>query len=73
LILLPLSAWLKPCPFKTDGKTAFFRRPYGAKSFLLEAFPTLKRGANQPCAYGAAEIGTTQGLSQNYLQLADTR
>jgi hypothetical protein len=25
---------------------------------MLTRFPTLKRGANNPCAYGAIEIGT---------------
>jgi hypothetical protein len=30
------------------------QRPYGAKLLLVDAFPTLKRGANKPCAYGAA-------------------
>ena len=36
------------------------RRPYGANCPLVTNFPTLKRGASNPCAYGAAEIGTSQ-------------
>jgi len=35
------------------------RRPYGADRLLLALFPTLKRGANDRCASGAIEIGTS--------------
>ncbi len=33
-----------------------WRRPYGTSSFDCETlFPTLKRGANKRCAYGAGD------------------
>ena len=32
---------------------ANFRRPYGTRTSQMAAFPTLKRGANDRCAYGA--------------------
>jgi Xaa-Pro aminopeptidase len=35
------------------------RRPDGAKKPLPAFFPTLKRGANERCAYGAIETGTS--------------
>ena len=41
-----------------DVTFAVLRRPYGADCFLLAFFPTLKRGANEPCASGASEIAT---------------
>jgi hypothetical protein len=35
----------------------FLRRPYGTpESFVKISFPTLKRGANKHCAYGAAAL-----------------
>ena len=34
-------------------------RPDGAEWLLLITFPTLKRGANDHCASGATEIGTS--------------
>jgi len=34
------------------------RCPDGAERLILASFPTLKRWANDRCAYGAIEIGT---------------
>jgi len=32
---------------------SFFLRPYGTRAHFLARYPTLKRGANNRCAYGA--------------------
>ena len=32
---------------------AIVHRPYGTLILYRDSYPTLKRGANQPCAYGA--------------------
>jgi hypothetical protein len=48
-LLTPLcrkSSWMERPPGRR-------RRPYGTHSAKSAAFPTLKRGANDPCAYGA--------------------
>ena len=37
--------------------------PTGLNSYFGHLFPTLKRGANQRCAYGAMEIGNGGALS----------
>jgi hypothetical protein len=42
-----------------DDRFAVLHRPYRADQVLLAPFPTLKRGANQHCAYGATEIGAS--------------
>jgi hypothetical protein len=39
---------------------AELRRPYGADPAVGAGFPTLKRGANKPCAYGAVKTHLTR-------------
>ncbi len=41
------------------GGNRFFRRPDRAERLFPETFPTLKRWANEHCAYGARQSGTT--------------
>jgi hypothetical protein len=40
-------------------KISLFAPPHRADRLLLASFPTLKRGANHPCASGALEIRTS--------------
>jgi len=42
-----------------DDNLAVCAAPYGAHRLLLALFPTLKRGANDRCASGAIEIGSS--------------
>jgi len=41
------------------GDLAVCAAPSGAESIFLATFPTLKRGANNRCASGAIELGTS--------------
>ena len=52
-----ISAWLLDL-----AKEMSSHRPYGTPEAIVEfAFPTLKRGANKHCAYGAAEPAAEEG------------